>query len=86
MEVKMDVETIKMSSRGQIVIPQDIRETLGAYEGTMFAVTSTKETVVLRKLSMPSKEELIRELTGIAKESKARLKAKGIKEKDLRLK
>ena len=32
----MPAETIKMSSRGQIVIPQDIREELKASEGTIF--------------------------------------------------
>ncbi|VVB81041.1 Uncharacterised protein [uncultured archaeon] len=34
----MEVETVKMSSKGQIVIPQDIREELHASEGTVFSV------------------------------------------------
>ena len=79
----MAVEMIKMSSRGQIVIPQDIREEICASEGTMFAVVSGRDSIVLKKVETPSKEELICELKEIAKEGKRRLEAKNIKEKDI---
>ncbi len=79
----MAVEMIKMSSRGQIVIPQDIREEIQASEGTMFAVVSGRDSIVLKKVAIPSKEELIYELKAIAKEGKKRLEAKGIKEEDI---
>ena len=79
----MNVETVKMSSRGQIVIPQDIREELHAIEGTMFAVVGGKDTVILKKIAKPSKEELIKGLTAIAKEARRRLERKGIKESDI---
>ena len=79
----MTVETIKMSSRGQIVIPQDIREELHASEGTIFSVVSNKDTVILKKMATPSKEELIKELGLIAKQGKTRLQKKGIKESDI---
>ena len=73
----MEVETIKMSSKGQIVIPQDIREELQATEGTIFAVVGSKDTVVLKKMEKPSKESLIKELETIAKEGRKRLERKG---------
>ena len=79
----MDVETVKMSSRGQIVIPQDIREELRAKEGTVFAVIASKGTVILKKVEKPSKEELIKELTAIAKDGRMRLEKKEIKESDI---
>lgn len=79
----MEVETTKMSSRGQIVIPQDIREELNAKEGTMFAVIGSKDTIVLKKIGTPSKHILIKELEAIAKEGKKRLGQKGIKESDI---
>ncbi len=79
----MHVEMIKMSSRGQIVIPQDIRAEICASEGTMFAVVSGKDSIVLKKVEIPSKEDLICELKEIAKEGKKRLEAKGIKETDI---
>jgi len=43
----MVLETIKMSSKGQIVIPQDIREEINAGEGTLFVVIGNKDTVIL---------------------------------------
>lgn len=79
----MNVETIKMSSKGQIVIPRDIREEIHADEGTVFAVVRSKDSVVLKKISTPSKEELIRELGVIAKEGAKRAAKLGIKESDV---
>lgn len=79
----MAVETIKMSSKGQIVIPRDIREDIHAVEGTIFAVVSERDSIVLKKLATPSKEELIKDLKEIAKEGKKRLSSKGIKEEDI---
>lgn len=43
-----------MSSRGQVVIPQDIREQLGFKEGEKFVVIGADDTVVLKRISMPS--------------------------------
>jgi AbrB family looped-hinge helix DNA binding protein len=80
---KMAVETIRMSSKGQIVIPQDIREELHAKEGTVFAVIGGKDTVILKRVAVPSNEDLIKELAAIAREGKERLQKKGIKESDI---
>lgn len=79
----MAVEMIKMSSKGQIVIPQDIRQEICASEGTVFAVVSGRDSIILKKVAMPSKEDLICELKEIAKEGRKRLEAKGIKEADI---
>ena len=82
----MTIETIKMSSKGQIVIPFDIRKEIDAQEGTLFAVVSSEDTIVLKKLETPSKEEMIKELVAIAKEGKRRLQGKRFSEADLRAK
>lgn len=80
----MNIQTIKMSSRGQIVIPQEIREHLGADEGTLFAVVgSGSDTLVLKRVATPSKEELIKELGRVAKRAREKLEKKGITERDL---
>jgi len=79
----MPAETIKMSSRGQIVIPQDIREELKASEGTIFSVVSSKDVIILKKLSVPSKEDLIKEIGAIALEGRKRAEKLGIKESDV---
>ena len=79
----MEVETIKMSSKGQIVIPADMREELHAGEGTVFAVVASRDTLILKKIKKPSKEKIIEELEAIAKEGKRRLEKKGLKEGDI---
>ena len=79
----MEVETTKMSSRGQIVIPQDVREEVNAEEGTIFAVVGNKDTIILKKIEKPSKKLLIRELGEIAKEGAKRAEKLGIKESDV---
>lgn len=79
----MPAETIKMSSRGQIVIPQDIREEIKASEGTIFSVVSARDTIILKKVSTPSKEDLIKEIEAIALEGRKRAEKLGIKESDV---
>ena len=79
----MVLETIKMSSRGQVVIPQDIREEIHASEGTLFSIMNNKDTLILKKIETPSKEELIKELEIIAKEGRKRAEKLGIKESDV---
>ena len=72
-----------MSSKGQIVIPHDIRKNIQADEGTLFAVVNGRDSVILKKIAMPSKAELIGELKSIAKDGKRRLESKGLTEKDI---
>ena len=50
------LEITSMSSRGQVVIPLDIREQLGLREGEKFVVVGEGDTVVLKKITMPSFE------------------------------
>lgn len=82
----MTVETVRMSSKGQVVIPQDIREEVQVEEGTVFAVVATRDTIILKKIVTPSKEELIKDLGLFAKKAKAKLQSKGVTEKDLQVK
>ena len=79
----MTIETVKMSSKGQIVIPQDLREELHAHTGTVFAVVGGRDTIVLKKIETPSKEELIKDLRKIAIEGRKRAEALRIKESDV---
>ena len=79
----MEMETTKMSSRGQVVIPENIRSLVSASEGTLFAVVGSKDTIVLKKIGLPSKEALIKDLEKIAREGKKRLESKGLKESDI---
>nr|WP_277998886.1 AbrB/MazE/SpoVT family DNA-binding domain-containing protein [Moorella sulfitireducens] len=48
------VEITKLSSRGQVVIPKEIRELLGWETGDHLAVEVQGETVILRRLQLES--------------------------------
>ena len=82
----MSVETVRMSSKGQVVIPQCVREDLHASAGTVFAVVGTSDTIVLKKIATPSREELIKDLGLFARKASKALKSKGFSEKDLQAK
>lgn len=60
-----EVETAKMSERGQIIIPKGVREYIGAKENTTFTVMPLdKETIIMKKLD---KMKLIQEFRSIRK-------------------
>ncbi|MEM2139118.1 MAG: hypothetical protein QXM96_03110 [Candidatus Woesearchaeota archaeon] len=48
----MEIETTKMSTRGQVIIPRDIREYIEADKDTIFVVMPiNKETIVMKKIN-----------------------------------
>ena len=53
----MDPLTTKMSSRGQVVIPEPIRTQLGLEPGAEFVVVAKDDVLVLKQLSAPSWEQ-----------------------------
>jgi len=79
----MEIQTTKMSSRGQVVIPQRVREIVQADEGTLFTIMGSKDTIVLKKIKAHSRESLIRDLENMATEGRKRAEKLGIKEKDI---
>ena len=46
--------TTRMSSKGQVVIPEEIRERLGFAEGVEFIVIGENDAIVLKAISAPS--------------------------------
>ncbi len=48
------VEITSISSRGQVVIPQGVRDKLNLHEGEKFVVIGEAGTIILKKLEMPS--------------------------------
>ena len=49
-----NVEITSISSRGQVVIPQGVRDKLNLHEGEKFVVIGEDDTIILKKLEMPS--------------------------------
>ncbi|MEK6854985.1 MAG: AbrB/MazE/SpoVT family DNA-binding domain-containing protein [Nanoarchaeota archaeon] len=54
----MEIELTRVSSKGQVVIPQRVREKLKIKEGETLAVSSEGDIVVLKKISNPLEEDL----------------------------
>ena len=55
MEVKMEkLEVTSLSSRGQVVIPQEVRDKLKLHTGEKFIVIGEDDTIILKKLEIPS--------------------------------
>jgi AbrB family looped-hinge helix DNA binding protein len=52
-----NLATTKMSSKGQVVIPEDIRKRLGFKAGSQFIVMGEKDVVILKAISPLSMEE-----------------------------
>lgn len=64
----MKIELTKASSRGQVVIPKEIRERIGIQEGTPFAVSLISGIVFMKKLDIEKEfEKLHRWGTKLAK-------------------
>ncbi len=49
--------TTKLSSKGQVVIPEEIRHRLGLKEGTQFVVVGDRDVVILKSIAPPSLNE-----------------------------
>jgi len=75
------IETTKMSSRGQIVIPEEIRKKLGLKTGDKFLVIGDKDkdVVILKTLSVPS----IDQFDELIKEAHKQAKSAGMKQADI---
>jgi AbrB family looped-hinge helix DNA binding protein len=74
-----NIATTKMSSKGQVVIPEIVREALGLESGCQFLVLGEKDAVILKTISPLSKKEFSNLLLKARKEAK---KA-GLKPKDV---
>ena len=72
--------TTKMSSKGQVVIPEEIRDSLHLKEGAQFVVIGQGDSVILKSITPPSMDEfedLLAEARQYAK--KAKLKKSDVK-------
>jgi len=55
--MKQDFATTKMSSRGQVVIPEYVRKAMGLEPGSKFVVLWHDDVVMLKVITPPSMEE-----------------------------
>lgn len=74
-----NVATTKMSSKGQVVIPDDIRRRLKLKSGTRFMVMGEDDVVILKAITPPSMSEF----DALIAEARKQAKAAGVKQSDI---
>jgi AbrB family looped-hinge helix DNA binding protein len=52
-----DAATTKLSSKGQVVIPEEVRNRLGLKPGVQFLVLGAKDVVILKVIQPPQMSE-----------------------------
>ena len=65
-----NVSTTKMSSKGQVVIPENIRKQLDLKAGAQFVVVCEKDVVILKNITPPSLDEFDNLIAEARKEGK----------------
>jgi AbrB family looped-hinge helix DNA binding protein len=75
----VNAATTKMSSKGQVVIPEDIRKRLKLKTGSQFVVMGENDVVILKTIKPPPMAEFDKLIT------KARMQGKkaGLKQSDI---
>ena len=73
------VSTTKMSSKGQVVIPEQIRVQLELEAGSRFVVVGDKDVVILKRITKPA----LREFDGLIKQARSQAVAAGLKKTDI---
>jgi AbrB family looped-hinge helix DNA binding protein len=74
-----NLATTKMSSKGQVVIPEDIRTRLKLKAGSQFVVVGDNDVVILKAISPPS----LNEFDTLIAEARRQGKEAGLKQSDI---
>jgi len=74
-----NVSTTKMSSKGQVVIPENIRRQLNLKAGAQFVVVGEKDVVILKNIEPPS----LVEFGALIAEARKKGKQAGIRKSDI---
>ena len=80
--MEMAIEITKMTSKGQVVIPQEIREEKGIKEGERFLVYDLSDSIVLKRVKNLEAAKSIDEFEKVFSSTWAAAKKSGVKEKD----
>jgi len=75
----MEFEITKIGERGQVVIPQSVRNDMSIHKGDKFMVLQRGDMLVLKKLSAPSIEDFNKML----KKAHTHAKKHGLSEQEL---
>ena len=73
------VATTRMSSKGQVVIPEEVRNRLGIATGTQFIVMGENDVVILKTIVPPSMDDF----DGIINRARRQARTAGMKPSDV---
>ena len=74
------IATTHMSSKGQIVIPENIRKQLNLKEGTQFVVVGENDVVMLKTIEAPIMEDFDK----LIQQARAQAKNVGLRSRTLK--
>ena len=66
----MPVATTRLSSRGQVVIPEPVRQRLALKPGTEFVVVGEADVVILKTIAPPERAEFAKLLARARRQAK----------------
>ncbi|MDI6807548.1 MAG: AbrB/MazE/SpoVT family DNA-binding domain-containing protein [Candidatus Eisenbacteria bacterium] len=75
-----NLATTKMSSKGQVVIPEEIRKQLHLKPGSRFIIVGDGDVVILKEILPPS----MREFNRLIADARRRAKQSGMKRSDIK--
>jgi AbrB family looped-hinge helix DNA binding protein len=73
------LSTTRMSSKGQVVIPEEIRKSLSLTEGHQFVVLGEKDVIILKVVTPPS----MKDFDNLIKKARAEAKKVGLKKSNI---
>jgi len=71
--------TTRMSSKGQVVIPEEIRDRLHLSAGSQFVVIGEGDAIIFKTLSAPS----MKDFDGLIQRARKQAKVTGLKPSDI---
>jgi AbrB family looped-hinge helix DNA binding protein len=74
-----NLATTRMSSKGQVVIPEDIRKRLKLKSGSRFVVVGKDDVIILKTIAPPS----MAEFDGLVAEARSQARKAGLKRTDI---
>lgn len=74
-----NLATTKMSSKGQVVIPEDIRKRLNLRAGSQFVVMGEDGVVILKAIEAPS----MNDFNALITEARKQARQAGLKQSDI---
>lgn len=73
--------TTHLSAKGQVVIPEQVRDRLGLRKGDQFVVVGERDVIMLKTVSTPS----MKDFDELIAKTRRQAKLAGLKKSDVRL-